>query len=232
MKRLIATETHILAMFTPLTNSQPVSDEKQPRQIIQAFSLPQADDTTTCSPSLKLTHEGHCDLDIDRVSLLCDSMTDPMTGQTQVKFLAYCMRLNLTKYFAHRVILSPPLPGQKLGDISLSTEELFSVPGYANTMKVTSSFDGHARGICVLHNDRDGTEFYGFTIDASSMDQPCSGTVGPGLDIKEVEATESFPSSLRMTWNVKLAFDGYVGRVCYRKKDKEGRDVLAIVDLA
>ncbi|OJA18010.1 hypothetical protein AZE42_08957 [Rhizopogon vesiculosus] len=233
LKRLIATETHILAMFTPLTKITQLSDDDEnSRQIIQAFAIPQVDDTTTSSPTLQLTHEGHCNLDIERVSLLCDSMTNAVTRQTQIKFLAHCMRLNLTKYFAHRVILSPPLPGQKLGDISLSTEELFSVPGYANTMKFTTSFDGHARGICVLHNERDGTEFYGFTIDASSMNRPCTGIVGPGVDIRDVEATESFPSSLRMTWNVKLAFDGNLGRVCYRKRGKEGRNVLAIIDLA
>lgn len=220
-------------MFTPLTNiTQLTDDEDNPRQIIQAFALPQMDDTTTSSLTLKLTHEGHCDFDIERVSLLCDSITNAVTGQTQVKFLAHCMRLNLTKYFAHRVTLSPPSEGQKLGNISVSTEDLFSVPGYANTMKFTTSFDGHARGICVLHNDREGAEFYGFTIDASGVNQPCSGIVGPGVDIKEVEATESFPSSLRMTWNVKLAFDGNLGRVCYRKRGKEGRNVLAIVDLA
>jgi len=233
LKRLIATETHILAMFSPLTNvTQITDDDENSRQIIQAFALPQMTDNTTSPPTLRLTHEGHCNLDIERVLLLCDSMTNAATGETQIKFLTHYMRLNLTKYFAHRVKLSPPLLGEKLGNISLSTEELFSVPGYANTMKFTTSFDGHARGICVLHNDRDGTEFYGFTIDASSMDQPCSGIVGPGVDIKEVEATESFPSSLRMTWNVKLAFDGNLGRVCYRKRGKEGRNVLAIVDLA
>lgn len=220
-------------MFSPLTNFTKITDDDEnSRQIIQAFALPQMTDNTTSSPTLRLTHEGHCNLDIERVLLLCDSMTNAITGETQVKFLTHYMRLNLTKYFAHRVKLSPPFPGEKLGNISLSTEELFSVPGYANTMKFTTSFDGHARGICVLHNDRDGTEFYGFTIDASSMDQPCSGIVGPGVDIKEVEATESFPSSLRMTWNVKLAFDGNLGRVCYRKRGKEGRNVLAIVDLA
>ncbi|KAG1736462.1 uncharacterized protein EDB91DRAFT_506389 [Suillus paluster] len=233
LKRLIATETHILAMFTPLTIVSQLDEGGHSRAIIQAFALPQADTTTgSSSPTLQLTHEGHCYLDIERVSLLCGSMTNAITGQTQIKFLTHCMRLNLTKYFAHRITLSPPLPGQKLGNISLSTEHLFSVPGYANTMKFTTSFDGHARGICVLHNERDGTEFYGFTIDASSMDQPCSGIVGPGVDIKEVEATESFPSSLRMTWNVKLAFDGNLGRVCYRKRGEEGRNVLAIVDLA
>jgi hypothetical protein len=219
-------------MFTPLTNVAQLNDGENPRQIIQAFALPRVDDTTTSPNTLQLTHEGHCDLDIERVALLCDSMTSAVTGQTQIKFLTHYMRLNLTKYFAYRVTLSPPSPGQKLGNISLSTEELFSVPGYANTMKFTTSLDGHARGICVLHNERDGTEFYGFTIDASSMDHPCSAKVGPGVDIKEVEATESYPSSLRMTWNVKLAFDGNLGRVCYRKRGKEGRDVLAIVDLA
>ncbi|KAG0700942.1 hypothetical protein DFH29DRAFT_589799 [Suillus ampliporus] len=232
LKRLIATETHILAMFTPLTIVSQLDEGGHSRVIIQAFALPQVDDTTTSSPTLQLTHEGHCYLDIERVSLLCDSMTNDVTGEIQIKFLTHYMRLNLTKYFAHRVTLSSPLPGQKLGNMSLSTEQLFSVPGYANTMKFTKSFDGHARGICVLHNERDGTEFYGFTIDASSMDQPCSGIVGPGVDIKEVEATESFPSSLRMTWNVKLAFDGNLGRVCYRKRGEEGRNVLAIVDLA
>jgi len=232
LKRLIATETHILAMFTPLTIVSQLDEGGNCRAIIQAFALPPAGITPTSLPTLQLTHEGHCYLDIERVSLLCDSMTNPVTGQTQIKFLTHCMRLNLTKYFAHRVTLSPPLPGEKLGNISLSTEQLFSVPGYANTMKFTTSFDGHARGICVLHNERDGTEFYGFTIDASSMDKPCSGIVGPGVDIKEVEAKESFPSSLRMTWNVKLAFDGYLGRICYRKRGQAGRNVLAIVDLA
>jgi hypothetical protein len=232
LKRLIATETHILAMFTPLTIVSQLDEGGNCRAIIQAFALPPAGITPTSPPTLQLTHEGHCYLDIERVSLLCDSMTNPVTGQTQIKFLTHCMRLNLTKYFAHRVTLSPPLPGEKLGNISLSTEQLFSVPGYANTMKFTTSFDGHARGICVLHNERDGTEFYGFTIDASSMDKPCSGIVGPGVDIKEVEAKESFPSSLRMTWNVKLAFDGYLGRICYRKRGQAGRNVLAIVDLA
>lgn len=232
LKRLIATETHILAMFTPLTIVSQLDEGGNCRAIIQAFALPSAGTDSMSLPTLQLTHEGHCYLDIERVSLLCDSMTNGGTGQTQIKFLTHCMRLNLTKYFAHRVTLSPPLPGQKLGNISLSTEHLFSVPGYANTMKFTTSFDGHARGICVLHNERDGTEFYGFTIDASSMDKPCSGIVGPGVDIKEVEATESFPSSLRMTWNVKLAFDGNLGRICYRKRAQEGRNVLAIVDLA
>ncbi|KAG1731294.1 hypothetical protein EDB19DRAFT_1738515 [Suillus lakei] len=191
LKRLIATETHVLAI-------QP-DEGGNCRAIIQAFTLPPVGTTTTASPTLQLTHEGHRYLDIERISLLCDSMTNAGAGQTQIKFLTHCMRLNLTKYFAHRVTLSPPLPGQKLGNMSLSIEQLFSVPGYADTMK-----------------------FY----------HPCSGTVGPGVDIKEVEATESFPSSLRMTWNVRLAFDGNLGRICYRKRGQEGRNVLAIVDLA
>ncbi|KAG1772246.1 hypothetical protein EV702DRAFT_1201633 [Suillus placidus] len=186
LKRLVATETHILAMFTPITIASQLDEGGNCRAIIQAFALPSAGHTTTSSPTIQLTHEGHRYLEIERVSLLCDSMTNAVTGQTQIKFLTHCMRLNLTKCFAHRVTLSPPLPGQKLGNIYLSTEQLFSVPG-------------------------DGTEFYGFTIDSSGMDEPYSGIVGLGVDIKEVEATESFPSSLRMTWNVKLAFDGYLG---------------------
>jgi hypothetical protein len=129
LKRLIATETHILAMFTPLTIVSQLDEGGNCRAIIQAFALPPAGITATSLPTLQLTHEGHCYLDIERVSLLCDSMTNPVTGQTQIKFLTHCMRLNLTKYFAHRVTLSPPLPGEKLGNISLSTEQLFFCSG-------------------------------------------------------------------------------------------------------
>jgi hypothetical protein len=173
-------------------------------------------------PTLQLTHEGHCYLDIERVLLLCDSMTNTGTGQTQIKFLTHCMRLNLTKYFAHRVTLSPPLPGQKLGNISLSTEHLFSVPGYANTMKFTTSFDGHARGICVLHNERDGTEFYGFTIDASSMDKPCSGIVGwhgkSWFAFLTICVSYLFSSSFRLL----LVFHGYALHYFYTSVLRSG----------
>ncbi|KAG1870946.1 hypothetical protein C8R48DRAFT_770544 [Suillus tomentosus] len=81
-RRLIATETHIL---TSLTMVNQLDERGNSRAIIQTFALPWAGITTASPPTIELTHEGRCHLNIERISLLRDPTTSAITGQTQIK---------------------------------------------------------------------------------------------------------------------------------------------------
>ncbi|KAF9230281.1 hypothetical protein BU15DRAFT_69325 [Melanogaster broomeanus] len=210
--QVVAAESHIIAVYH-------WSGRRGNAAIFQAFVF--ANSPRPASDGiydLRLTHETSTETEYCRstLHLLRNSVFDPVTRATSLRILSF---LDSEKHMEHTCLdftLPELQPTRLVVPMTIHTQPLFTFTfkseGVMNEYWITSSDDGHLRGICralALGNDRGLSArahfIRKFSIDASK--EICVAALG---NICQAAPTHSIPYTGKKG---SCAFDGFSGRM-------------------
>ncbi|KAG9310781.1 hypothetical protein JVU11DRAFT_8630 [Chiua virens] len=210
--KVLLTSTYILVV-----SHRPL-DLHNPSTLIQVFAPPadpQPGSNGACT--LRLTHEGTRPNCFANLALIRNSIINPVTESTSLRFLRLISQRNCVHFSSVDFTLPKPHSSDVL-PISVDVNDVFTVVGgmydpfmFPYGYHIEASDDGHARGFCRSPAGDQSSNtpcLTKFTVDA--IGDRCVAVVGQGLTPRWIH--KDHPPCFSM-----LAFDGVFGRFCYIK---------------